>query len=41
MTSGIAENYEGNLYVDERLLADFIDACKIVAAALHKLQPMA
>jgi hypothetical protein len=26
--------------VDERLLADLIKACKIVAAALHKLPPV-
>ncbi len=32
--------YEGDLYVDERLLTDLIDACKIVAAALHKLPPV-
>jgi hypothetical protein len=29
--------YEGDLYVDERLLADLIGACKAVAAALRKL----
>jgi len=29
--------YEGDLYVDERLLADLIGACKTVAAALHEL----
>jgi hypothetical protein len=29
--------YEGDLYVDERLLADLVSACKIVAAALRKL----
>jgi hypothetical protein len=33
--------YEGDLYVDERLLTDLINACKIVAAALHQLPPMA
>ena len=32
--------YEGDLYVDERLLTDLINACKIVAAALHKLPPV-
>ena len=32
--------YEGDLYVDERLLTDLINACKIVAAALHKLLPV-
>jgi len=31
--------YEGDLYVDEQLLADLIAACKIVAAALNKLSP--
>lgn len=30
--------YEGDLYIDERLQADLIDACKAVAAALDKLQ---
>jgi hypothetical protein len=29
--------YEGDLYVDERLLADLIAACKAVATALDKL----
>jgi hypothetical protein len=29
--------YEGDLYVDERLLTDLIDAGKIVAAALDRL----
>ena len=29
--------YEGDQSVDERLLADLIHACKIVAAALSKL----
>jgi hypothetical protein len=29
--------YEGDLHVDERLLADLIAACKAVAAALEKL----
>ena len=32
--------YEGDLYVDERLLTDLINACKIVAAALHNLPPV-
>ena len=32
--------YEGDLYVDDRLLTDLIDACKIVAAALDKLPPV-
>ena len=32
--------YEGDLYVDERLLADLIQACKAVAAALDKLPPL-
>jgi len=32
--------YEGDLYVDERLLTDLIDACKIVATALRKLPPV-
>jgi hypothetical protein len=31
--------YEGDLSVDERLLADLIQACKAVAAALDKLPP--
>jgi len=29
--------YEGDLYVDERLLADLIQACKVVAATLDTL----
>jgi hypothetical protein len=29
--------YEGDLYIDERLLADLIHACKVVGAALEKL----
>jgi hypothetical protein len=33
--------YEGDLNVDERLLADLIEACKAVAAALDKLAPPA
>jgi hypothetical protein len=32
--------YEGDLYVDERLLTDLIAAWKIVAAALRKLPPV-
>ena len=32
--------YEGDLSVDERLLADLIKACKTVAAALDKLPPV-
>ena len=32
--------YEGDLYVDERLLTDLINACKIVAGALEKLPPL-
>lgn len=32
--------YEGDLYVDERLLTDLIAACNIVAAALRKLPPL-
>ena len=32
--------YEGDLHVDERLLTDLINACKIVAAALHQLPPL-
>ena len=31
--------YEGDLGVDERLLADLVQACKTVAAALNKLPP--
>ena len=31
--------YEGDLYVDERLLTDLINACKAVAAALRELPP--
>jgi len=31
--------YEGDLDVDDRLLADLITACKAVAAALGKLPP--
>lgn len=29
--------YEGDLHVDERLLADLIAACRVVASALEKL----
>jgi hypothetical protein len=32
--------YEGDLDVDERLLTDAINACKIVVAALQKLPPL-
>ena len=32
--------YEGDLYVDERLLTDLIVACRTVAAALDKLPPI-
>ena len=32
--------YAGDLYVDERLLADLIDACKIIVIALRKLPPV-
>jgi hypothetical protein len=32
--------YEGDLHADERLVADMIKACKIVAAALRKLPPI-
>jgi len=32
--------YEGDLYVDERLLADLIQACKVVAATLDTLPPI-
>ena len=31
--------YEGDLYVDERLLADLIVACTAVASALSRLPP--
>jgi hypothetical protein len=33
--------YEGDLYVDERLVTDLINACKAVAARLHELPPIA
>ena len=32
--------YEGDLNVDERLVSDLTNACKIVAAALRKLPPV-
>ena len=32
--------YEGDLYVDERLVADLIHTCKLIAAALDKLPPI-
>ena len=32
--------YEGDLSVDERLLTDLIDACKIVATLVQKLPPV-
>lgn len=32
--------YEGDLHVDERLVADLIHACKVVAVALDKLPPI-
>ena len=32
--------YEGDLYVDERLLTDLIRACKVVAATLDRLPPV-
>jgi hypothetical protein len=32
--------YEGDLYVDERLLVDLIQACKVVATTLDKLPPI-
>ena len=32
--------YEGDVAVDERLVADLIRACKAVAAALKKLSPL-
>ena len=33
-------DYEGALDVDERLVADLIEACRTVAAALEKLPPI-
>lgn len=33
-------DYEGDLDVDERLVADLIEACRTVAAALKKLLPI-
>jgi len=32
--------YEGDFYADERLAADMIQACKVIAAALRKLPPL-
>ena len=32
--------YEGDLNVDERIVADLIDACQAVAATLDVLPPM-
>lgn len=32
--------YEGDLYVDERLVSDLVTACKIVAAAVRQLPPV-
>ena len=32
--------YEGDVYVDERLVADLIHTCKLIAAALDKLPPI-
>jgi hypothetical protein len=32
--------YEGDLYVDERLLTDLIQACRVVAATLDRLPPI-
>jgi len=32
--------YEGDLYIDERLVTDLVNACKIVATTLHKLPPL-
>ena len=32
--------YQGDLDTDERLVADMIQACKTVAAALRKLPPL-
>ena len=31
--------YDGDFYADERLVADMIKACKVIAAALRKLLP--
>ena len=33
--------YEGDLYVDERLVTDLINACKMVVARLRTLPPVA
>jgi hypothetical protein len=32
--------YEGDLYLDERLQADLIDVCKAVATPVQKLPPV-
>jgi hypothetical protein len=32
--------YEGDLYVDERLVTDLIQACKVVATTLDRLLPL-
>jgi hypothetical protein len=32
--------YEGDLYVDERLVTDVIQACKVVATTLDRLPPL-
>jgi hypothetical protein len=32
--------YEGDLYVDERLVTDLIQACKVVATTLDRLPPL-
>lgn len=32
--------YEGDVYADERLVADLITACKAVADAVEKLKPL-
>ena len=32
--------YEGDLYVDERLVTDLIQACKVVATTLDRLPPV-
>jgi hypothetical protein len=31
--------YEGDLYIDEQLLADLVTACKVVVSALNRLPP--
>jgi hypothetical protein len=33
--------YEGDLYVDARLVSDLINACKVVASTLSQLPPVA